>query len=152
MKKFALLVALLMVLCGIVYAEHAPGHLNFPEMPFLSETAEDDDPGGAVLVCFMITLGTEDVDFIPDFNMRILDAWVIIDTTDSISYQLTDGTVGNNIGSSFNTTAVGLQRINDIDHDFSDIDPSAGDSIFVDALPSGTTAEGHLYVMAVRIL
>ena len=134
MKKFALLAVLLMFLSVVVYAEHAPGHLDFPALPFLSETAVDNDPGGAVLVCFMITLGTEDVEFIPDFNMRILDIWVVIDVTDDISYQVTDGTFGNNL-SSFDTAVVGIQRAFDLDHDFSDIDPSAGESIFVDALP-----------------
>lgn len=128
-----------------------PGHRDFPDLPFLSEAAVDDDPSGTTQILFMMAVGVDDTELIPDFKIRILDAWAMIDVTDEISYQVTDGTFGNNI-TSFNTTNVGRQSMTALGSEYAEIDPDSNESIYVDALPVGTTAVGHIYIVAIRVL
>lgn len=151
MKKFALPIALAFVFCTSVWADPPEGHLDFPEMPFLSEVAVDNGPDGTLPILFMVDVGSDDVEIVPNFKIRIVNVWMSVEVTDEISYSVKDG-FGGNVLTGFNTTTVGIQQMKTLAADFSTIDPAAGESIFIDALPTGTTAEGHIYVMAVRVL
>ncbi len=152
MKKFALLIGLLVVLCSVVYSDPPVGHRDFVDLPFLSEVAVVDDPAGAALVVFTIDLGVDDFEMVPDFSIRILDMWFLVEATDEVSYTIKDGEFGDVVMSSFNTTNLGLQRMKVLDLNYDEIDILSGESIYIDALPTGTTAVGRLYIMAVRIL
>lgn len=151
MKKFAFLVALLMILGSVVYAEHGPGHLDFGQQPWLSEAAVDNDPTGTSPIMFMVDLGIYDVEIIPDFKIRIVNVWASIEVTDVSSYSIDDGTIGNELTNSFNTTTVGIQPMKTLDVTYSEIDPDAGESISI-TTGGGSTAEAHIYIMAVRVL
>ncbi len=155
MRKFALLaalfVALLMVSSSWIHAEHQEGHLDFGQQPWLSEAAVDNDSAGTTPIMYMIDLGVDSVEIIPDFKIRIVNVWASIEVTDVNSYTVQDGEFGFEVTNSFNTTTTGIQQVKTLDVNFSEIDPAAGESIFI-STGGGTVAEGHIYILTARML
>lgn len=154
MKKFAvpLLFLIALAMTALVWAEHAPGHLDFPDMPFLSETAVDNDANGTLPIIVMVDVGIDDVVLVPAFKIRILMVWANIEVTDSEAYTITDGTLGNDITNSFSVSRKGYRAMEQLDVSLAEIDPAAGESVTISIQPTATTAEGHIFFMVVRVL
>lgn len=151
MRKIFLALLVLFAFASIVYADHVPGHLDFPDLPFLSEAAVDNDPAGTTPILFMLDVGTSDITFVPDYKIRILNVWANIDVTESGAYFITDGTVGNDITNAFPISRSGYRVMEWLDVSLAEIDP-ATESITINPSTGMTSAEGHIFFLAVRIL
>ncbi len=152
MKKLLLILLSALLLCVLAPPVFgmAEGSMDFSQLPFLSEAAVDDDPAGSAPILFMATLGTTDTEIVPDFPIRIVDAWTILHTNGNDGdVFLLDGDGGEAVTSTWSSTAE--RRVTWIARPFEVIDP-ATESLYIDVGASETSLVGRLYILAVRVL